>query len=92
MKKIIVACGSGVATSTDIHSKLEDLLDENGISYKIIQCAFNEVDSNLDGCDLIVTPGLKVKEYPVTVIPAFAWLSGIGEEELNRKILEVLSK
>ncbi len=32
MKKIVVACGSGVATSTAVGHKIADLLDANGLS------------------------------------------------------------
>ena len=40
MKKIVVACGSGVATSTAVNSKIKDLLDSNGLAgtYHIVQC------------------------------------------------------
>ena len=92
MKKLIVACGSGIATSTAIHSKLDSLLQENGIQCNVIQCAFNEVDSYIDGCDAILIPGTKSTEYPCPVIPCFAWLSGVGEEELNEKILSILKQ
>lgn len=32
MKKIVVACGSGIATSTAVEAKVKDLLDNNGLS------------------------------------------------------------
>ena len=32
MKKIVVACGSGVATSTAFKSKIKDLLDSYGLA------------------------------------------------------------
>lgn len=41
MKKIVVACGSGIATSTAVEAKVKDLLDNNGLSgqYTITKCA-----------------------------------------------------
>ena len=30
MKNILLACGSGIATSTVVHKKIADILDENG--------------------------------------------------------------
>ena len=44
MKKIVVACGSGVATSTAVGHKIADLLDANGLSgqYHIVQCSIAE--------------------------------------------------
>lgn len=45
MKTIVVACGSGIATSTVICEGLENLLKENGIAYNIIQCSITELKS-----------------------------------------------
>ena len=39
MKTIIIACGSGIATSTMIASKLEELLSENNISSELFNVA-----------------------------------------------------
>ena len=45
MKKILIACGSGVATSTVANQKISAYLDEHGFSgkYKIEQCQVSEV-------------------------------------------------
>jgi Phosphotransferase system, galactitol-specific IIB component len=89
--KIIVACGSGVATSTVIASKIEDLLKKNKLKTQIIQCTIHEVDENSEGASLIVSsmPGLKAKGVPVIV--AFPYITGIGTEELDQKILNALT-
>lgn len=34
MKKILVACGSGIATSTAVNNKVKDLLNKNGYKGK----------------------------------------------------------
>ena len=52
MKRIIVACGSGIATSTIISSHLSELLDQHHISYELIQCSLQEIDSYVDDADL----------------------------------------
>lgn len=90
--KIVVACGSGVATSTVIASKVEDLLKKNNIKAQIIQCSLHEVDEYTKGASLVISsmPGLKTKEVPVIV--AFPYITGIGVEALDRKILEILTK
>ena len=88
--KIIVACGSGVATSTIIASKIEELLKNNKLNAQIIQCSLHEVDGNLKGASLVISsmPGLDVKDVPVVV--AFPYITGIGVEDLDKKILEIL--
>ncbi|MEA5026093.1 PTS system galactitol-specific EIIB component [bioreactor metagenome] len=92
MKTIIVACGSGIATSTILNAKLEELLKRHGIDHRLIQCSLNELDSYLSEADLIVSSMQIMRELPVPKLLGIAYLTGIGEEELNRKIIESLLK
>lgn len=92
MKRIIVACGSGIATSTIVNSKISELLDSRGIKYELIQCSINQIDSYLSNSDLIVSSMQIMKDYPIPKISGMPYLTGIGEEELNNQIIEILSK
>ena len=42
MKTIIIACGSGVATSTIISTKVKELLEKKGVYYQLYMMA-NEI-------------------------------------------------
>ena len=53
MKKILVACGTGMSTSTMIAHKLQEFLTEQGISATTAQCCLNEIPLNCNGMDLI---------------------------------------
>ena len=55
MKKVIVACGGAVATSTVAANKIRELAKREGIPVEVTQCRVNELDSKKDGIDLIVT-------------------------------------
>lgn len=92
MKTIVTACGVGYASSTIIAERLKDLLARNGLTdeVRIAQCTFNEVPGWLDQADCIVTSSMVSGEYPIPVFNGVAFLSGIGMEELENKILEVL--
>lgn len=46
MKKILVACGTGMSTSTMIAQKLQDFLAEQGIAATTAQCCLNEIPLN----------------------------------------------
>ena len=37
-KVILVACGTGIATSTVVCKKVEDLIKANNINARVIQC------------------------------------------------------
>ena len=57
MKKIVLACGAGAATSTLVAQKVATLLDANGYAdkYEIVQCAISEAKDACDeGADLLI--------------------------------------
>ena len=91
MKKIIVACGTGMATSTIISEKIKEILNENNIKFSITQCILNEIGSYADNADLIVT-SMKIQEdFGVPVIVGTPFLIGVNEDAVKEKILEILS-
>ena len=90
MKKILVACGTGGATSTIATSKVKALLEENGIACDMIQCGYREIYTYVDEVDLIVTTQKIEADLGKPVIFAFAYITGVGEEELNEQILDAL--
>ena len=92
MKRIIVACGSGIATSTVVNAKITELLQKHNIKFELIQCSINEIDSYVGEADLIVSSMQIMKNYPIPKITGIAYLTGIGEEALNKQILEELEK
>jgi len=88
--KILVACGSGVATSTLIAAKVEELLKKNKLKAQVVQCSLNEVEGNLKDADLVVTAmgRLKVKDVPLIV--ALPYITGVGTEVTDAAIEKIL--
>ena len=91
-KKVIAACGGAVATSTIAANKIVELCKKNGIDVEICQIRISEIESNLDGTDLIVTTSRIKRDYGIPYVNGMAFISGIGEEAIEAKILEVLKK
>ena len=91
MKKILVDCGTGMATSTMISEKIKGILEDNGIDSVITQCILSEIASNAANVDLIVTSMKVDEEYKAPVLLGTAFLTGINEEEATKKLLEILS-
>lgn len=48
MKTVVIACGSGVATSTIIYGGVESLLKKSGIPYNLVQCSSQNFNLMLD--------------------------------------------
>lgn len=89
-KKVIVACGGAVATSTIAAMKIEELCKKNGIGIEICQVRISEIESNLENACLLVTTAKVKKEYGIPHIVGTAFISGIGVEKTEKAILEVL--
>jgi PTS system galactitol-specific IIB component len=90
MKKVIVACGGAVATSTVAANKIRELAKKEGIAVEVTQCRVNELESKKDGIDLIVTTAKVTKDYGVPVVHGVAFVSGINIAATEQKILEIL--
>ena len=89
-KRILVACGAGIATSTVVCDKVERLVKENNIDAEIIQCKIAEVASMEDNADLIVSTTILPREYKIPAIKATGYISGIGMQKLDEIILSYL--
>lgn len=89
-KRILVACGAGIATSTVVCDRVERLVKENGIDAEVIQCKIAEVASKQEGADLIVSTTILPTTYNIPALKATAYITGIGTEKLDEKILSYL--
>lgn len=90
MKKVLVACGAGIATSTVVNNAIEEMAKEHNIKLDIKQIKITEVGPYVDTADLLVTTAMTQKQYDFPVINARNFLTGIGIEDTKKEILEVL--
>lgn len=91
-KVVLVACGTGIATSTVVSDAVGKMAKENKISVEIIQCKIMEVPGYQERADLLVTTTVAGKNYPFPVINARAFLTGIGLDAVKAEILAELKK
>ncbi len=91
MKRIIIACGSGIATSTIICNGVEKLLEEHGIAHQIVQCSLSEVASQTGNADLIVSSMPIGQDFGIPKVVGMAFLTGIGMEKVKEDILNALA-
>lgn len=82
MKRVLVACGNGIATSTVVATKIREKCEECGIPVMVTQCKLLEVESKAENFDLLVTTGkFSGGNVNIPVIGAISLLTGFGEEE-----------
>ncbi len=74
-RKIIVACGGAVATSTMAAEEIKELCQSHNIPVELIQCRVNEIETYMDGVHLICTTarGLQFWRYSVSSRHAFCF-------------------
>ena len=90
MKRVIVACGTGIATSTVVCVKIKEALAAANIQAEVVQCKVAEIESKLaTGADLVVTTTSYTSDK-VPVIRALSFLTGIGQEADIKKIVDIL--
>lgn len=91
MKRILVACGNGIATSTVVATKIREKCEDNGISVSVTQCKLLEVESKAEEFDLLVTTGkFTGGNVNIPVVGAISLLTGMGEEETLEEIINHL--
>lgn len=87
MKKILVACGTGMATSTMIAERVKEFLEAEGISVSTSQCILSEVKDKADSFDLVITSMKIEADFKTPCLVGTPFLIGIGEDALKEKIL-----
>lgn len=90
MKRILIACGAGIATSTIVVSKVEELVRKHNIDASIKQIKIAEAASMQNEADLIVSTTMLPTTYSIPAIIATSYITGFGEEELEEEILSHL--
>ena len=86
MKKILVACGTAIATSTVVAKKLEEKLLARGIAVSIDQCKASEVPSKAAAYDVIVSTTEVDGTGGKPIVRTLSFLTGIGIDADVEKI------
>lgn len=85
---IIVACGSGVATSQAVASKVNRMLEKDNIDAQVTAVDLKSVERYLkDAAAYITIVREKNKNYAVPVIEGIAFLTGMDQQKEYEKLL-----
>jgi len=91
-KRILVACGTAIATSTVVAKAIEEALKARGIQVVTRQCKAAEIKGLVKDADLVVTTTPVPSDLGVPVIQTLAFLTGIGREAVIEQIVQILQK
>jgi PTS system galactitol-specific IIB component len=90
MKKILVACGTAIATSTVVARKLAEKLAAMGFDVQIDQCKASEVGARATRYDLIVSTTEVDDAKGRPIVRTLSFLTGVGIEADVQKIAGIL--
>jgi len=94
MKSILLACGSGIVTSTHAANRLSTELDKRGYKgkYQITQCRISETVAKSSDFDFCVATAQVPPDVQCPVIHGIPFLTGIGVDALMEKVIAEMEK
>lgn len=90
--RVLVACGTAIATSTHVADRLSREFAARGIDADITQCRVVEIPAYADTAEAIVTTALVTPDYKVPVISGVPFLTGIGDDAALHEVLAALGE
>ncbi len=90
MKKILVACGTAIATSTVVAKKLEERIKARGVAVSIDQCKASEVGAKAAAYDLIVSTTEIDDAGGKPHVRTLSFLTGVGVDGDVDRIVKLL--
>ncbi|MDT2557028.1 PTS sugar transporter subunit IIB [Enterococcus raffinosus] len=91
MKRILVACGNGVATSTVVATKVRKYLKEKGVQAETTQTRLIEVPGKVKNYDLLITTGqFEGQTGDIPIVRGMSLLTGIGADKTLEEVYEIL--
>lgn len=93
-KKLLIMCGTGIATSTVVTGKMKDWLKEKGLEkdVKLYQSKVADEIGHIDDYDIVVSTTVVPDSIKDKVIMGLPLLTGMGKDamfdEIEKKIKE----
>ena len=88
-KKILVCCGTGIATSVQVANKLQRMLKERDIEATMKECKTGELSEHAESFEpdaIVSTTVVKAPSESVKVYRGVACLTGVGDDDLADEI------
>ena len=105
MKKIVLACGAGAATSTLVAQKVATMLDANGYAgkYEIVQCAISEAKDACnvtpvahtvsdEGADLLIATTVAPEGLTCPYVSGVPFMTGMNRVAAEKAVLDVMAQ
>lgn len=88
--RVLISCGSGIATSTVIANRVKEIAEKNGYPVQVEQVKIVEVEKRAPEFDLIVSSAQVPSTVKTPHVIAISYLTGINQEATDQKVLDIL--
>jgi PTS system galactitol-specific IIB component len=88
-KRILIVCGTAIATSTVVAQKVEEILKKHHIKAEIKKQLTSAAKVASRDADLIIST-TQVPDVSVPVISGIPFITGMGIDKLEKEIVEKL--
>lgn len=86
--KVVVACGSGVATSEMVAARLGKMLEQASVDAQVVAVELSELESALADADVDVMGTEYATDVPA--VNGVAFLTGMNADAEFKRLLEIL--
>jgi PTS system galactitol-specific IIB component len=91
-KRILIVCGTAIATSTHVAARVREICSAHGIDADITQARVQEVPAYAHSVDLVVATTQVAYPLNIPVVSGIPVLTGIDEEGAVEQIVQHLTK
>ena len=88
--KVVGACGSGVATSQTVASKVNRMLKADGVDAQVEAVDLKSVERHLKGAAAYITIVNDHKDYGLPQINGIAFLTGMNQKAEYQKLIDAI--
>lgn len=92
MARIIVACGSGVATSQAVASKVNRMLKADGIDSEVEAVDIKSLKMYIRDADIYISIVKNDEDFGIPVISGIPFLTGRGMDKEYAKLKDAIAK
>ncbi|NLM26350.1 MAG: PTS sugar transporter subunit IIB [Firmicutes bacterium] len=91
--RILIACGTGVATSTLCAERVKEICSDRGFEIEVTQCTLGEIPNLSSQVDIIVTTSkYNNKSLGKPIISGTSFITGVNEEKAIIELTDTISK
>lgn len=90
--KVLVACGSGVATSTIAQEAIKEIAKNAKVFIKIVKATIAEVPEKQNDVDVVFTTSNYRKPLNKPYLSVFGLVSGVNKAATEKKVADLLKQ